>query len=40
MPPGLDMCIRLPGIEVTIHVIVIHVDDSSFHFNVHRLFIT
>ena len=33
------MGIALPGVEVTIHVVVVHVNDSSFYFNVHRLFI-
>lgn len=34
-----DMGVLLPGIEVTIHVVVVHMNDSSFYFDVHRLFI-
>ena len=36
---GLDVSILLPGIEVTVHVVVVHVNDSAFYFDVHRLFI-
>ena len=39
MSCDFNMSILLPGVEVTIHVIVIHVNNSSFYFDVHRLFI-
>lgn len=40
MPAGLHVGILLPVIEVTIHVIDVHVNDSAFHFDIHGLFIS
>ena len=39
VPSDLNMCILLPVVKVTIHVVVVHVNDSTFYFDVHGLLV-
>ena len=39
MPLGFHMGILLPLVEVAVHVVDVHMNDSAFHFDIHGLFI-
>ena len=39
MPYNHNMCILLPVVKLTIHVVVVNLNDSTFYFNVHNIFV-